>query len=81
LYERLQGQKPIIGVGGIFNGDDAWQMITSGASLVQLYTGFIYGGPTVVRKINRSLLQKLGQHGLDSISQAVGMGVKNAKVN
>jgi dihydroorotate dehydrogenase len=81
LYERLQGQKPVIGVGGIFNGDDAWNMLTSGASLVQLYTGFVYGGPTVVRKINRSLLQKLSQFGLDSISQAVGMDVKNAKVN
>ena len=65
LFERLHGQKPIIGVGGIFNGDDAWKMITSGASLVQLYTGFIYGGPTIVRKIQQSLLKKLSQHGFD----------------
>ncbi len=81
LYGRLKGQKPIIGVGGIFNGDDAWQMITSGASLVQLYTGFIYGGPTVVQKINRSLLQKMKNQGLDAISQAVGLDFQTASIN
>lgn len=72
LYSETKGKVPIIGVGGIFNGQDAWEMIRAGASLVQLYTGFIYGGPFTVRRINKFLLQKVQQHGLASIQQAVG---------
>jgi dihydroorotate dehydrogenase len=73
LYQQIGATKPVIGVGGIFNGSDAWEMITSGASLVQLYTGFIYGGPSTVKRINLSLLEKLKETGLDHISQAVGL--------
>ena len=47
LYRRTEGRLPIVGVGGIMNGEDAWQMIRAGASLVQVYTGFVYGGPGV----------------------------------
>jgi dihydroorotate dehydrogenase len=72
LYTRLQGQIPIIGVGGIFSGLDAWNMISAGAALVQTYTGFIYTGPTLARDINRYLLTQLDHHGLQNISQAVG---------
>ena len=46
---------PVIGVGGISTVDDAKRMVDAGASLVQLYTGFIYGGPPLVRAINRAL--------------------------
>ena len=53
LYTETEGKVPIIGVGGIFDGRDAWQMIRAGASLVQIYTGFIYGGPFNIRNINR----------------------------
>ncbi len=74
LYQATDGKVPIIGVGGIFDGQDAWQMIRAGASLVQIYTGFIYGGPFTVRKINKYLLQKVQQHGLSDIQQAVGSG-------
>ena len=63
---------PIIGVGGILSGADAWQMILAGASLVQIYTGFIYGGPGTAKRINRYLLQQLEKHGLPNISAAVG---------
>lgn len=49
---------PIIGVGGIFTGDDAAAMLDAGANLVQVYTSFIYEGPLLARKINRKLLQK-----------------------
>lgn len=72
LYRLLDGKLPIIGVGGIFDGNDAWQMILSGASLLQIYTGFIYGGPAVVRDIDRFLLAQLQKHGLASIEMAVG---------
>ncbi len=72
LYERLPKEMPIIGVGGIMNGHDAWNMVQAGATLLQIYTGFIYGGPGVVREINRYLLKKLDEHRLDSIRDAIG---------
>lgn len=72
LYQMLPPRIPIIGVGGIMNGEDAWQMILSGARLVQIYTGLVYQGPTIVRDINRYLLKQLDKHQLTSIDQAVG---------
>ena len=72
LYRQLDGKIPIVGVGGIFSGEDAWQMILSGASLLQIYTGFVYGGPSVVRDINRYLLKQLQKRGLAHIKMAVG---------
>lgn len=74
LYDQLKGDIPIVGVGGIMNGEDAWQMIRSGAALVQLYTGFIYGGPGTVRQINHYIAAKLKQHGYQSVAEAVGSG-------
>lgn len=74
LYQDLKGSIPIIGVGGIMNGEDAWQMILAGASLVQVYTGFIYGGPTFVRDLNQHILDQLQRRGWDSVQQAVGQG-------
>lgn len=72
LHAELGPEFPIIGVGGIMNGEDAWQLIGAGASLIQVYTGFIYGGPGIIREINNYLLQKLNQHNLTAIAQAVG---------
>ncbi len=74
LFRELNGRIPIIGVGGIMTGEDAWQMIRAGASLVQIYTGFIYGGPATVRSINRYLAQQLKENGFSSIDEAVGTG-------
>lgn len=73
-YKLSDGAFPIIGVGGIMNGDDAWQMICAGASLVQLYTGFIYGGPSIVKEINQTVLRRLTELNLNSVSEAVGRG-------
>ncbi len=53
---------PVIGVGGIMNPGDALEMINAGASLVQVYSGFIYEGPFLVRKINRALAKHFMQH-------------------
>ncbi len=72
LYRQLGDRIPVVGVGGIMNGEDAWQMICAGASLIQVYTGFIYGGPGMVRDINRYLLKKLDETGLANINEAVG---------
>jgi dihydroorotate dehydrogenase len=50
---------PIIGVGGIHSAEDAIEKLVAGADLIQLYTGFIYEGPALVKKINKAILQKL----------------------
>lgn len=73
IYQETNGNLPIIGVGGIFTAEDAWEKITAGASLVQVYTGWIYEGPGMVKRILNGLLQKLEQHGLNSIADAVGL--------
>lgn len=76
IYQKTQGKLPIIGVGGIFTPDDAWNKITAGASLLQLYTGWIYQGPWIIPDIVRELGDKLKQLGLSHISQAVGINHK-----
>ena len=73
IWQETKGQLPIIGVGGIFNADDAWEKITAGASLIQVYTGWIYEGPWMVRRILEGLLNKLDERGLSNISEAVGL--------
>jgi dihydroorotate dehydrogenase len=75
IYRSTEGRIPIVGVGGIFTADDAWRRIEAGASLVQIYTGFIYGGPGVVSSIKRGLLQRLEERGFGSIAAVVGSGV------
>jgi dihydroorotate dehydrogenase len=55
LHKQLDGQIPVIGVGGIFGPDDAKRMFDAGASLIQIYTGFIFEGPGVVKRINKSI--------------------------
>jgi dihydroorotate dehydrogenase len=57
IAKATEGKLPIIGVGGIFDGRDAWEKLEAGASLVQVYTGFVYEGPGMVRAINRRLLE------------------------
>lgn len=57
IHEKSEGRIPIIGVGGIHSPEDAKEKLNAGASLVQLYTGFIYEGPKIVRKINEELIQ------------------------
>jgi dihydroorotate dehydrogenase len=75
IYRLTRGEIPIVGVGGIMNGEDAWQMLRAGASLVQVYTGFVYGGPSFVASINRHLLARLAECGKGSIGQIVGDAV------
>ncbi len=75
LYSQTRGRLPIIGVGGIFTADDAWEKITNGASLVQIYTGLIYQGPGIAKDIVTGLLEKLEHAGLARISDAVGKAV------
>ena len=74
IYQQTGDKLPIIGVGGIFTPEDAWEKITAGASLLQIYTGWIYQGPWLVPQILSGLLAKLEQHQLSHIGQAVGIG-------
>jgi dihydroorotate dehydrogenase len=72
IRRRSEGRLPIIGVGGIFTAADAWDRICAGANLIQLYTGFVYGGPAVVKRINEGLLDRLSAEGFGSVTEAVG---------
>ena len=76
IYQITQGRLPIIGVGGIFNAEDAYEKIAAGANAVQIYTGWVFEGPGAVKRINRGLLRLLERDGLKHVSEAVGRGVR-----
>ena len=76
LYRLTQGKIPLIGVGGIFTSEDAWEKIAAGASLVQLYTGFIYQGPSIAKDINEGLARLLTDEGFKTLDEAVGHRAK-----
>jgi len=76
LYEHLHGRITLIGVGGVSSADDAYGHIRAGANLVELYTGLIYQGPSLVREIKRGLMRLLARDGFRSISEAVGASVR-----
>ena len=81
LYQLTGGRIPLIGVGGIFSAQDAWEKICAGASLVQLYTGFIYKGPGIVRQINEGLVEILQREGFANVEAAVGSQAKAIERN
>ena len=58
LSEKSNKAFPIIGVGGIHSAEDAIEKLEAGASLVQLYTGFIYEGPALIKRINKAILKQ-----------------------
>jgi dihydroorotate dehydrogenase len=66
---------PIIGVGGIFTPDDAYQRIRSGAALIQVYTALIYEGPGLVSRLVRGLAERLERDGFTKIDEAIGIDV------
>lgn len=72
LYAELGTEVPIIGVGGIFNGADAYEKIRAGASAVQIYTALIFEGPGLVRKVKSELANLLGKDGFKSVAESVG---------
>jgi dihydroorotate dehydrogenase len=72
IYRLTRGEMPIIGVGGVFTAEDAWEKICAGAGLIQLYTGFIYEGPGVARRINEGLAEILKREGFRSLDEAIG---------
>ena len=72
LYQKTAGDIPIIGVGGIDSGAAAYEKIRAGASLVQLYTGLVYEGPSLVKRIKQELVQLIAEDGYTSIAHAIG---------
>lgn len=72
IYRQTQGSLPIVGVGGIFTAADAWEKLAAGASLLQVYTGWIYEGPWMVQRILTGLVKKLEEKGFRHLSEAIG---------
>ena len=72
FYKQLNGKIPIIGVGGVNSGKSAYEKIIAGASLLQLYTGLVYKGPSLVKNIKKELIQILKEDGLNNIKEAIG---------
>ena len=72
FYKILKNKVKIIGVGGVDSGQSAYQKIISGASLIQLYTGMIYQGPSIASKISQELINILDKEGVKNISDVVG---------
>ena len=75
FYKQLNGKIPIIGVGGINSGKSAYEKIIAGASLLQLYTGFVYRGPSAAKDIKKELIQILKAERIKNIKDAVGTGI------
>jgi len=75
MYRLTRGEIPLIGLGGVSSGHDAYIKIKSGASLVQLYTALVYQGPTVVSRIKTDLANLLREDGFTNIQEAIGVDV------
>jgi dihydroorotate dehydrogenase len=71
-FKQTRGKLPIIGVGGIFNADDAWEKIQAGASLVQIYSGLVFEGPALPSSIVRGFVHRLRAAGKTSLQSVIG---------
>ncbi|QOG13186.1 quinone-dependent dihydroorotate dehydrogenase [Arcobacter sp. FWKO B] len=76
IAKELYGKTILISVGGISTAEDAYERIKVGASLVQVYSGLIFKGPSMVGDINRGLIELLKKDGFSHISQAIGIDLK-----
>ncbi|WP_319452060.1 MULTISPECIES: quinone-dependent dihydroorotate dehydrogenase [unclassified Mycobacterium] len=76
LYRRVGDRLVLVSVGGIETVDDAWERITSGASLLQGYTGFVYGGGLWAKHIHDGVAQRLHDDGFESLADAVGSALR-----
>lgn len=79
LHDRAGDRLILVAVGGIETADDAWARLRAGATLVQAYTGVVYGGPLWPRRIHRGLARRARQQGYTSISQATGATVSDSR--
>ena len=72
IYRQTEGALPIVAAGGVATWQDVIEKLQAGASLVQLYTGFVYEGPLVARSINQGLLRWMDQTGVRSLAEVTG---------
>ncbi len=72
IYKKTDGKYILIGLGGVFTAEDAYEKIKAGASLVQLVTGLIYEGPLMVKRVNQGLVKLLARDGYATVADAVG---------
>ena len=72
FYTQLKGKIPIIGVGGVDSGKSAFEKLAAGASAIQLYTGMIYKGPTIVKEIKKELIDIMREKNFKNIKEVVG---------
>jgi dihydroorotate dehydrogenase len=73
LHRQARMRLPIIGVGGVFGAEDAWEKILAGASLLQIYTGLVFQGPGLIRQVIGGLQERLRHLGIRTLSHAVGL--------
>ena len=73
IFRRAAGRVPVVGVGGVMDGDEAYARILAGATLVQAYTGFVYGGPGFAADVTRRLGALLRRDGFSCVAEAVGV--------
>ena len=76
LYQHLRGRLPIVGVGGIFTADDAYERIRSGATLIQVYTALVYEGPGMIQRVLTGLALRLASDGMSRIEEAIGIDAR-----
>lgn len=74
LHGRVGARLVLVSAGGVMDAEDAWRRIRAGATLVQLYTGFVYGGPLAPSRISRGIAHRARAAGFDTVQQAVGSG-------
>jgi dihydroorotate dehydrogenase len=79
LHARAGNRLPIVGVGGVMSGADAYDRVRSGATLVQAYTGYIYGGPRFVPNVLRELEALLRRDGFSRLSDAIGADIRSER--
>ena len=75
FYKQLKGRIPIIGVGGVDSGKSTFEKLAAGASAIQLYTGMVYKGPTIVKEIKKELIQIMKQKGFKNLKEVIGSNI------
>ena len=73
FYKETRGKIQIIGVGGVDSGESAFEKISAGANAVQLYTGMVYEGPSIVKNIKKELISIFEKKNLKNITAAIGI--------
>jgi dihydroorotate dehydrogenase len=80
IAKELFGKTTLISVGGIDSAEEAYKRIKAGASLIQLFTAFIYNGPELIKEINEGILELMEKDGYHHISEAIGVDIQNIKI-